>query len=550
MKAAIYIRVSTNKEEQKQSLENQKELFMNLLSEKGWDLYDIYLDVQSGTKTKKRPQLKRMIEDAKMKKLDIILAKELSRLARNGQLSYEIKNLAENRGIHILTLDGAIDTLSGNTQMFGLYAWMYEQESQRTSDRVKTALKVRAKGGKFKGSIPPYGYYVENGVLKIRNDNTPDVVRQIFNSYLLGKGFDSIAKELLKEGIPTPSEIAGKRNSSSLWHGSTIRGILENPHYIGHLVQQRETTINVTSERRKKNSPDDYVVIENTHEPIISKDDFLVVQQLISERKRKRPYAKKHLFTNISFCADCGKSMHFKKNRKGYVCGTYNKHGHTQCSDHYVRESELIEVISDDIKQMFSSLSTKSVQKDIEKKMAKFIQRDQKRLGNILKEIEHLKKDKTVALRMKIRGEIQDEEYRLLIEDNGNQLAKLNEEKAKLEQGLLHQKQTIDFTKLINQVEQFVKNPILDEEMLHKLIERIEIKEDGSPRMFYRFSDPYISSIFLLATHSTPHASSSGTCLPVGLPRFDSRLLPIYLNPEPMLPDCSLHKQPASVSFQ
>lgn len=67
MKAAIYIRVSTNKEEQKQSLENQKELFMNLLSEKGWDLYDIYLDVQSGTKTKKRPQLKRMIEDAKMK---------------------------------------------------------------------------------------------------------------------------------------------------------------------------------------------------------------------------------------------------------------------------------------------------------------------------------------------------------------------------------------------------------------------------------------------------------------------------------------------------
>ena len=67
---------------------------MNLLSEKGWDLYDIYLDIQSGTKTRKRPQLKRMIEDAKMKKFDIILAKELSRLARNGQLSYEIKNLS------------------------------------------------------------------------------------------------------------------------------------------------------------------------------------------------------------------------------------------------------------------------------------------------------------------------------------------------------------------------------------------------------------------------------------------------------------------------
>ncbi|WP_083879369.1 DUF4368 domain-containing protein [Robertmurraya massiliosenegalensis] len=89
------------------------------------------------------------------------------------------------------------------------------------------------------------------------------------------------------------------------------------------------------------------------------------------------------------------------------------------------------------------------------------------------------------------------------------QLAKLNEEKLKLEKGLLQQKQTIDFTKLIQQIEQFVQNPVLDEEMLHKLIERIEIKEDGSPRIHYRFSDPYISSIFLRVTHSTPHVLSS-----------------------------------------
>lgn len=550
MRSAIYIRVSTNKEEQKQSLENQKELFMNLLSEKGWDLFDIYLDIESGTKSKKRPALKRMIEDARMKKFDIILAKELSRLARNGQLSYEIKNLAEIQGIHILTMDGAIDTLSGNTQMFGLYAWMYEQESQRTSERVKTALQIRAKIGKFKGSIPPYGYYVENGVLKIRVDSTPDVVRRIFNSYLSGKGFDRIARELLEEGIATPSEIAGKRNSSSLWHGSTVRKILENQHYIGNLVQQKETSISVTTEKRKKIDPANYVVIENTHEPIISKDDFHVAQQLISERKRKRPYAKKHLFTNISFCADCGKSMHYKANRKGYICGAYNKYGHTKCSEHHVRENELIEAISNDIKQMFSALSTKSIQKDIEKKVANFIQRDQKQLTNILKEIENIKKDKTTALRMKIRGEIQDEEYRLLIEDNGIQLAKLNEEKLKLEKGLLQQKQTIDFTKLIQQIEQFVQNPVLDEEILHKLIERIEIKEDGSPRIHYRFSDPYISSIFLRATHSTQHALSAETYPQAALLLFCSPRLLISANRELKLLDYRTHRQLFSASYQ
>jgi site-specific DNA recombinase len=496
MKSAIYIRVSTNKEEQKQSLKNQKELFMNLITEKGWDLYDIYLDIQSGTKTKKRPQLKRMIEDAENNKFDIILAKELSRLARNGQLSYEIRNLAENRGIHILTLDGAIDTLNGNTQMFGLYAWMYEQESQRTSDRVKSALSVRAKNGRFKGSNPPYGYYVENGHLKVKDDFSPNVVRRIFSSYLSGQGFDSIARELLEEHIPTPSIVAGKKNATSIWHGSSVRKILENMHYIGDLVQQRETTISVTTEKRKKNNPADYVVIESTHKAIISKDDFYLAQQLMSERKRKRPHVKRHLFSNIAFCADCGKSMHYKSGRRGYVCGTFNKHGRTQCSNHHIEENKLIEIIQISINQMVSNLYLKSVQRDIEKKITKDMKRDQKRLDMIFKEIESFKKDKTAALRLKIRGEIQDEEYKMLIDNNSVQITELNEERVALEKRLLHQRKSEDLQKLILQIKEFTQKPVLDEKMVHKLIERIEIKEDGSPRIYYRFSDHYVSSFF------------------------------------------------------
>ncbi|WP_257821889.1 hypothetical protein [Salipaludibacillus agaradhaerens] len=116
------------------------------------------------------------------------------------------------------------------------------------------------------------------------------------------------------------------------------------------------------------------------------------------------------------------------------------------------------------------ALSTKSIQRDIEKKVTTFIQRDQKRLASILKEIENKKKDKTVVLRMKIRGEIEDDEYRLLTKDNGTQIANLNEEKRNLEKGLLLQKQAIDFTAIIQQIELFVQSPILDEEMLHKLI--------------------------------------------------------------------------------
>lgn len=548
-KCAVYIRVSTDKEEQKKSLIHQKELFMNLLAQKGWDLYKIYVDVETGTKSNKRPKLQEMIQDAQEGKFDLILAKELSRLARNGRLSYEIKDLAEHNGIDIITLDGAINTLSGNTHLFGLYAWMYEQESQRTSERIKHVLRVKARKGEFKGSVAPYGYCVENKKLKIRNDYTPDVVRRIFRSYIAGKGFDRIARELTEERIPTPGEVAGKANASRVWHGSTIRKILENPHYTGDLVQQRETTISVTSNHRKKLDPSDYIIIENAHEAIISKEEFMLVQQLIKERQRKRPHAKIHLFTNIAFCADCGKSMHFKANRKGYVCGNYNKHGHTICSDHFVREDELINVITNDIRQLFSLLSVEEFQKNIEQKVTKILERDKKKLSKINDKIEALKQEKINALRMKVNGELSEEEYQLLIEDNNQQLAKLMREQRELNEILTHQK-NINFKELMAQLEQFIQAPKLDEEILHKLIERIEIKEDGSPRIFYRFSNSYISSIFLRATHSTPHAPCAETCPLAGLRSFRSRRLLGCASRGRASPGCTRRRRRAAVSWR
>jgi DNA invertase Pin-like site-specific DNA recombinase len=201
MRCAVYVRVSTDKEEQKASLGNQKDLFIRYISDRGWDIHNFYVDVESGT-TEKRPQLQQLIADARAKKFDVILAKELSRLARNGRLSYEIRDIAEQ------------------SKMFGIYAWMYEQESQRTSKRVKAALRSSAQKGLFKGSNPPYGYILEDRKLRISPDETPNIVRRVFRDYLSGKGFDHIARELYEEGFPTPGPVAGKKNASDKWHGS------------------------------------------------------------------------------------------------------------------------------------------------------------------------------------------------------------------------------------------------------------------------------------------------------------------------------------------
>src|SRR5699024_8596900 len=222
MRCAVYIRVSTDKDEQKDSLKYQKELFYKFIEEKEWDIFEFYVDVQSGT-TAKRENLQRMIQDAQDKKYDIILAKELSRLARNGELSYKIKNLCESQGIHIITLDNAINTLTGNTSMFGLYAWMYEQESQNTSNRVKETLRTRAKKGLFKGSTAPYGYEVKDGKLYVRKDETPDIVRRIYQEYIEGSGRQSICRRLYNEGVRTPAQVAGRINASDKWNDSTDR---------------------------------------------------------------------------------------------------------------------------------------------------------------------------------------------------------------------------------------------------------------------------------------------------------------------------------------
>ncbi|WP_045520339.1 recombinase family protein [Neobacillus niacini] len=489
MRCAIYTRVSTDKEEQKASLSNQKELFFNYISSKGWSFYDIYVDVESGT-SDKRPGLQKLIEDAENRKFDVILAKELSRLARNGGLSYKIRDLADRNGIHIITLDNAINSFEGNSAMFGLYAWIYEQESQRTGERIKAALQTRSRKGLFQGSIPPYGYELSDGKLFLRNDDTPSIVCRIFKEYLQGKGFDRIARGLYNGGYPTPAQIAGKATGSDKWHGSTIRTILTNPHYTGDLVQGRQTTRSVTSKVRENLTSDQFIVIEGTHEPIISKEDFNAVQALIETRKRKKPYAEIHLFTNTLRCADCGRGMHYKKNRRGYVCGSYNKHGSKACSDHHVIEDNLVSSILSDIEIILADVKEKNLFTKLEKKMNKEFEKLNKQLSAINRQIDDIGIQKTKLIQLLANEVISQQDYRDVIKQNELHLKHLIQTKSEIEIKLSNKNVTEQIKKIQKDLSKIKKVDTLTPDLLHRLIERIEIKADGTARIFYRFSLP------------------------------------------------------------
>lgn len=118
--------------------------------------------------------------------------------------------------------------------------------------------------------------------------------------YLEGKGFDAIAQTLTREGCPTPAQVVGKRNAGLYWHGTSVKKILTNEHYVGDLVQGRQTTVSVTSIVREEIPREQQIVTENAHQAIISREDFEAIQQYMTGRKRQhaKPKAKKHLFTN------------------------------------------------------------------------------------------------------------------------------------------------------------------------------------------------------------------------------------------------------------
>ncbi|HYF90644.1 MAG TPA: recombinase family protein [Symbiobacteriaceae bacterium] len=490
MRCAIYVRVSTDRDEQKTSLENQKSLFYNFIAEKGWELAEFYVDVESGT-TDKREAFSRLIQDAEKRRFDCILAKELSRLARNGELAYRMKRLLHANKVHLITLDGAINTLEDNTDKFGLYAWLYEEESQRTSRRIKTALAAKAKKGEFKGSNPPYGYLAENKRLVKRDDSTVEAVLLIFSLYLQGKGVEAIAKELDRRGFPTPAHVAGKSNAGLFWHGSAVKLILKNPHYVGDMVQGRSRTRSVTDKAREIVPADEWLSVENTHEPIIAREDYDAVQAVMNSRVYKQRKVKKHLFTNYLFCADCGSGMWYLQNRKGYVCGRYKKHSVCACTSHAIKEQFLKDLILQDLREMAGTVDQGQVLNRVKEQVRKAENERRKRILQKERELEELKVENRQYLKLLAHGTITQEEYQDAVEANRRKITGLQEQvQSSVEAGERVSQQKDVIRLLSKELAKVLEFGDLTEELLHRLVDRIEVGEHQQVTIHYRFASP------------------------------------------------------------
>ncbi|WZL73531.1 recombinase family protein [Clostridiaceae bacterium 35-E11] len=470
MRCAVYVRVSTDMETQKTSIAHQISYFEKYIVEKGWYLYETYQDIESGRSVKKRNGLQKLLEDSEQNKFDTILTKSISRFARNTLEGLTLIRNLKAKNIRFITIEDGFDSAEYDEFMFTLLLSIAQKESEKMSERIKFGKLCRAKKGYYNGSLPPYGYKkIDDHKIVPAEDETTDVVKKIFAMYLEGKGLYKIAKELNERGEPTPSQTAGKRKSSLLWHQSTIQKILCNRFYVGDMVQNKTATKDVLTGERKKNEKEQIIWVKNTHQGIIDPVVFEEVQRQCDERKKKKSGAQKSLFSNMLICGECGSRMHYKKNKQSYICGKLNKMGKSQCRGAYIKEETIKNILCNELKEIINdSISQHSFIQEI------IIEIEKQDVDKVLQRIERQKvqlyQQKNRLIELLIQNYIDEQTYQQKREKIEIQKEKLVEEKKEMIQ--MRQKEKAyaeNFVEKILDVEHFNKIT------LHKLIKRIRI---------------------------------------------------------------------------
>lgn len=349
MKIAAYCRVSTDREEQLESLSNQEEFFRQFALKNGHDLIRIYSDEGiSGKQMRKRPQFLQMLTDAKNNEFDMVVVKDVSRFARN-----TVDFLISIRDLKAIGIDvqfiSTNQTVLGNSEfMLTIFSAMAQEESANLSTRVKFGKKQSAKRGKVPNFI--YGYnWVDCYHLSI-NSEQAEIVRRIYKEYVdIGLGLRKIGIGLDADKILTPF---GKDH----WGTKTIKRILSNPIYTGTLVTRKSESIDFLSGKRRTLIPEEDFVFKKEEYRIISDIYFQKAKEILAQRAKQYKNANpcnrissKYIFSTLIKCAECGASFtrrlsnNAKKPKYAYwKCSGNNTRGsHYCCNNAIVKEEEI-----------------------------------------------------------------------------------------------------------------------------------------------------------------------------------------------------------------
>lgn len=343
MNIAAYCRVSTDKTDQLNSLEAQKNFFAEFTEKNGHTLVRLYADEGiSGTKIKNRTEFQRLMRDAQKGLFQMVVVKDISRFARN-TVDF-LQSIRQLKALNIETVFlTANQTVLGNSEfVLTIFGALAQEESANTSKRIKFGKKINAE----KGRVPNYVY----GYDKVPGDyfnltvnpTESEVVKEIFTLYISdGYGASRIASILNDRGIKT------KRGCQ--WTQNAIMRILTNQIYIGKIINGKEEIADFLTGKRDKRDESQWYILERPQLRIISDETFTRAQQILSKRNNAFQNAHhrqstRHLFSTLIKCRECGHSFRrtIYKDRARWVCCERNLHGKSACPNAIVLEEDLL----------------------------------------------------------------------------------------------------------------------------------------------------------------------------------------------------------------
>lgn len=373
MNIGLYIRLSKEDEadNESKSITSQKMYLSNYIKKFNYNnVYEYIDDGYSGTNFN-RPSFQKLLNDIEEKKIDTIITKDSSRLGRNiTWVTFYIEEYFPSKKIRYISIDDNYDSINQNSiesEILIFKNLFNDYYCKDISRKIKSSLRIKKIEGKFTGWKAPYGYkrkkddYHQLEIDKKVEKN----IKEIFNLALNNNTPSTIAKILNDEKIDSPSKYSGIKNSK--WTTKTIKDILENPTYIGILTQGKRKKINYKLKQSINVPKEEWIIKENNHKPIIKKEIFLKVQEILNKYKSIRNNKSYHNeFINIMYCKECHSKIgvNTKKTQIYCVCNNYKKNYKEKiCTPHTINylklKQEIIKVLEEDLVKINKDIKDK-----------------------------------------------------------------------------------------------------------------------------------------------------------------------------------------------
>ena len=524
---ALYCRLSVDddkKDAESNSITNQKQILLDYCQKQGFTNTMFFVDDGiSGTSFERGgfQQMQKMVEEGKICR---VIVKDLSRFGREMVEAGRLTQIVyPSLGVTFISLHENVNSTTGEgMEMLPFYNIFNEWYAAQTSKKIRAVWQSKAENGKRVSPTVPFGYVKDPGDKEkwLIDDPAAEVVRKIYALCLAGRGPLQIANQLEEEKILVPSayyESIGRTHAQKVpsdyckWDQKTVVGILENRQYTGCAVNFKSTTVSYKVHKKIHNATEDYQVIPNMQEPIISEEQWLRVQELRKHRRRPTATGRTSLFSGLVYCADCGAKMHFAaaksltRNQEHFRCSNY-KSGRGSCTVHFIRDVVLEKIVFEAISSLADFVKchesvflymlakkTNAMRQKEHKRLELAVEQGTKRIAEIDRLIEKV-------FEQNASGILSDERFSKMLQSYEKEQKALTQEVADSRQTLEEAKQkATDLRLLLRTLREMTEINELTPTLVNSLIERIEVhNNDKSSGHCYVKVDIYFTAVGMI----------------------------------------------------